>query len=201
MARTEQSILSGPRLAGALVLALVLASCSSTPSGPPSNQDNVCAIFDERPEWYEAAQAAALKWGAPIEVQMAIIWKESSFRAEARPPKEYALGLIPLGRPSSAYGYPQALDGTWEWYRSDTGNSGADRDDFDDASDFVGWYMAKTRQMIGIDMNDAFSQYIAYHQGHAGYRSGRWKGNDWLRQAAGKVASQAARYRVQLSNC
>ena len=132
---------------------------------------------------------------------MAIIWKESSFRAEARPPKRYALGLIPLGRPSSAYGYSQAIDGTWEWYRRDTGNSGADRNDFDDASDFIGWYMTKTRETNGIGMTDAYLQYIAYFKGHAGFRKGNWQNDNWLKRAAGKVAAQAARYRVQLPGC
>ena len=42
---------------------------------------------------------------------------------------------------SSAYGYAQALEGTWDDYRKDTGRRGADRDDFADSSDFIGWYM------------------------------------------------------------
>ncbi|MBK0401253.1 lytic transglycosylase, partial [Limibaculum sp. M0105] len=128
MARTEQPILSAARIAGLVALALALGSCSSTPSGPPRSQDDICAIFDERPDWRDATMASAARWGAPIEVQMAIIWRESSYRADARTPKQYALGFIPWGRVSSAYGYSQAIDGTWDWYRKDTGRSGADRD-------------------------------------------------------------------------
>ncbi|MDA1077172.1 MAG: lytic transglycosylase [Proteobacteria bacterium] len=178
-----------------------MGSCSSTPSGPPSAQDDICAIFAERPGWRDAALASAIRWGAPVEVQMAIIWKESSFRSEARPRKRYALGLIPWGRISSAYGYAQAIDSTWDWYRSESGNSGADRDDFEDASDFVGWYMGKTLVTSQILMHDAFNHYLAYHDGHTGFKRGDWKNKDWLRAVATQVADQAARYRGQLRSC
>lgn len=201
MARTEQPILSFPRLAGLMALALALASCASTPSGPPRSQDNICAIFDERPDWRDATLAAAARWGAPVEVQMAIIWRESSFRGDAKTPKKYALGLIPWGRVSSAEGYSQAIDGTWDWYRRETGNGGADRDDFEDSADFVGWYMAKTRDTNGLAMHDAFNQYLAYHEGHTGYRRGNWRSKGWLIGAADQVAGQANRYRAQLSTC
>ncbi|MEM0942873.1 MAG: hypothetical protein AAGI70_02900, partial [Pseudomonadota bacterium] len=85
--------------------------------GPPRAQNDVCAIFAERPAWRDAIRASALKWGAPEAVQMAIIWRESSFRAEARPPRTYFAGVVPTGRVSSAYGFAQAIDGTWDWYR------------------------------------------------------------------------------------
>jgi len=188
-------------LAGAMILALAVGSCSSTPSGPPSAANDICAIFDERPAWREAVLASAIRWGAPIEVQMAIIWQESGFRAEARPPKRYFLGLIPRGRASSAFGYAQAIDGTWDWYRRETGNRGADRDDFEDAADFVGWYMAKTLVSNGVLMHDAFRHYLAYHEGHAGYRRGDWQSKGWLQSSAGRVADQASLYRGQLQRC
>lgn len=201
MKKIEQWIPYLRPLAGALALALVVGSCSSTPSGPPRAQDDICAIFDERPTWRDAVLASAKRWGAPPEVQMAIIWKESSFRAEAKPPKRYALGFIPRGRASSAYGYAQAIDSTWDWYRRETGNRGADRNDFDDAADFVGWYMAKTMSTNGVQQYDAFAHYLAYHEGHTGYRRGDWQKKDWLRQAATRVADQAVRYRGQYHRC
>ncbi len=188
-------------VAGALALALAIGSCSSSPKGPPSALNDICAIFDERPDWRDAVVASAMRWGAPVEVQMAIMWHESRFRAEARPPKRYTLGFIPAGRVSSAYGYPQALDGTWDWYRRETGNRGADRDDFEDAADFVGWYMAKTFDLNGVQMHDAFSHYLNYHEGHTGFRRGDWQGKGRLRTVATRVADQAVRYRGQLSRC
>ncbi len=185
-------------------MALAVGSCSSSsspPNGPPSALNDICAIFEERPHWREAVVASALRWGAPVEVQMAIMWHESRFRAEARPPKRYAFGVIPAGRMSSAYGYPQAIDGTWDWYRRETGNRGADRDDFEDAADFVGWYMAKTEELNGVQMHDAFSHYLNYHEGHTGFRRGGWQNKTWLRRVATGVADQAVRYRGQLGRC
>ena len=203
MAGVEQKKTAALRLIFPALLVLAIGSCGSsrTYDGPPRAQNDVCQIFAERPDWRDATQASALKWGAPIEVQMAIMWRESSFRSEARPPKKYVAGVIPNGRISSAYGYSQALDGTWDWYRKDSGNSGADRTDFEDASDFVGWYMSKTLRSNGIDMFDAYNQYLAYHEGHAGYRRGNWRNKAWLVRAARQVADQAVLYRSQLGRC
>ncbi|MEL7462536.1 MAG: transglycosylase SLT domain-containing protein [Pseudomonadota bacterium] len=186
----------------AVVAALAVSACSFGPSGPPRDQNNICGILGERSSWGDALQDAENRWGAPPHVIAAIIWKESNFRAEARPPKKYAFfGLIPNGRVSSAYGYAQALDGTWDDYRDDTGNGWADRDDFDDAADFVGWYMSKTRQRNGLSMTDAYSQYLAYHEGHTGFKRGSWKSKGWLKNAASKVQRQAKRYEDQLRGC
>lgn len=180
---------------------LAIGSCSSTPEGPPRAQDDICAIFAERPAWREAMLASSARWGTPIAVKMAIIWRESSFRAEARPPKTYVAGVIPAGRASSAYGFSQAIDGTWDWYRRESGNRRADRTDFADAADFVGWYLTKSRASVGLSFADAYSHYLAYHEGHAGYRSGGWRAKAWLRKAAGQVERQSRRYGEQLRDC
>ena len=78
------------------------------------------------------------------------------------------LGIIPMGRQSSAYGYSQALDGTWEEYQKDQRRRGAKRDRIDDATDFMGWYMDETYERLGIPMSDARNQYLAYHEGRTG---------------------------------
>ena len=189
--------------AGLALLALALGSCSSPPEdlGPPRAQDDLCALFAERPGWREAAERAAARWDTPVELMMAIIWRESSFRAAVRPPRDHAFGVVPLGRPSTAYGYAQAIDGTWDWYREETGQRDADRTDFGHAVDFVGWYLDKTRDSNGVGPFDAFSHYIAYHEGHTGFRRGGWREKAWLQQAATGVAVQTARYRGQLSAC
>lgn len=183
----------------------VMAGCvdrgASDYSGAPSNPDNICAIFEERRGWREAAEASSRRWNAPVAIQMAVMWRESSFRGEARTQKKYVLGFIPNGRISSAYGYAQAIDGTWDWYVTETGNSRARRNDFDDAIDFIGWYLAKTRSSNGIGPNDAYNHYLAYHEGHTGYRRGSYHQKPWLTKAATQVAAQAARYRGQLSRC
>ena len=115
----------------------------------------------------------------PVAVQMATIYQESKFIGNARTPRQYALGVIPMGRQSSAYGYSQALDGTWEEYVDEVGGWGKSRDDIDDATDFMGWYMHQTTVRLGIPKTDARNQYLAYHEGRAGYARGSYKAKSW----------------------
>jgi len=187
------------RRIGALMLLAALSACSSG-DRRPTNVADICAIYRDNPQWARAAAQAEAKWGTPQEVKMAIIWRESAFRADARPPKTYFLG-VPTGRMSSAFGYAQALDGTWDWYRNETGNRGADREDFADAIDFVGWYTAKTRALNGVPPTDAFDQYLAYHEGHTGFRRGDWRSKPGVQRAASDVVRQSEIYRAQRARC
>lgn len=141
------------------------------------------------------------RWGVPVTVQMATMYRESKFVGDARTPRKYRLGFIPAGRMSSAYGYAQAIDGTWDWYRDDTGNRRARRDNFADASDFIGWYMDISNRRNGIAMRDAYRQYLAYHEGHGGYARGTYNKKRFLLRAAEEVRQMEARYRAQLAAC
>jgi hypothetical protein len=181
-----------------VLLLLSLAGCSTL---PPKNPANLCAIFHEKGDWYAATRKAQQRWGLPVPVQMAIINQESSYVEDARPPRQWFLGFIPLGRPTSAYGYGQATDSTWEWYRKATGHSGADRDDFDDVADFVGWYGHQSYTQLGIPKFDAYRQYLAYHEGHGGYKRHSHANKAWLLKVARTVQTTAGRYRKQLSGC
>ena len=180
------------------LVALLLWGCATL---PPSEPANICAIFAERDDWYAATRTAQTRWGIPAPVLMAIMQQESVFVADARPPRRWFLGFIPLSRPSTAYGYSQALDGTWARYQTSTGQSGAERDDFADAADFIGWYARQTQQELGIPPRDAYRQYLAYHEGQGGYARGSYRQKPWLIDVARKVDGQAARYRRQLAAC
>jgi hypothetical protein len=181
------------------VLPFFLFGCSTT---PPKNAADLCEIFYEKEDWYYSAADAREKWGVPIHVPMAMMYQESSFRHDARPPKDYIFfGLIPWGRVSSAYGYSQAKTPTWEDYIRETGNGGADRDDFDDAIDFMGWFIHKTHSVNGISKWDANAQYLNYHEGWGGYRRGSHKKKSWLINVAKKVKSRSLRYATQLKRC
>ncbi|MEL6567640.1 MAG: transglycosylase SLT domain-containing protein [Pseudomonadota bacterium] len=194
------------RLAVALIMslacgALFLASCQSTPP-TAREQANLCDIFDDRKNWYRAAAEAERNWGAPIALQMAIMQAESSFDADARPPRgRMFFGLLPGSRPSSAYGYAQAVDGTWETYKRASRNSGAERDDFDDAVDFIAWYANESRKQAGLAFADGGAHYLAYHEGWTGYRRGSYRSKDWLVRKASRVGATAERYGNQLSRC
>jgi len=149
----------------------------------------------------KAFQNTEKKWGVPVHVQMATIHQESRFVSDARTPHKYALGVIPMGRVSTAYGYSQALDGTWDDYQRATGKRFARRDRITDATDFMGWYMVTSRSKNGISLTNARNQYLAYHEGHTGYARGSYNRKAWLLDVANKVDRRADMYQAQLATC
>jgi len=185
----------------ALIVVVLLASCSGGPTSAPRNLDNACAILKERPEYYKAFRATERRWGVPVHVQMATIHQESKFIADARTPFRYVVGVIPMGRQSSAFGYGQALDATWDEYLSETGKRSAKRDRIKDASDFMGWYMTKSRTKNGIDLHDARNQYLAYHEGNTGFSRQSYNSKPWLITVASKVQQRADMYQGQIAGC
>jgi hypothetical protein len=185
----------------ASILLLFLASCGGGNFSAPNNLDDACAIVAERPSYLRAMQSTQRKWGVPVYVQMAIIHEESKFIGNARTPHQYALGVIPMGRQSSAYGYSQALDSTWDEYKAATHRANAKRDRISDATDFIGWYVSDTTQELGIAKTDARDQYLAYHEGRRGYAQKSYKGKPWLVNIANAVENRSEMYRAQLATC
>ncbi|SMF94209.1 hypothetical protein SAMN02949497_1518 [Methylomagnum ishizawai] len=181
-----------------LFIAAVLAACAAN---PPRNPADLCAIFREKTDWYAGAKQAQRRWGVPIPVQLAIINRESSFVEDARPPRYRLFGFIPLWHLSSAYGYGQVKDDTWDWYQARTHNDDADRDEFADVVDFIGWYVHQSHTQLGIAKHDAYRQYLAYHEGQGGYKRGTHANKVWLLKVARKVAADAGRYQRQLAGC
>jgi hypothetical protein len=189
------------RLFRALILLLFLASCGSGKFSAPRELDDACAIVSQRPEYLRAFKATERKWGVPVSVQMATMYQESKFIGNARTPHRYALGIIPMGRQSSAYGYSQALDATWEEYQKDAGGRSAKRDRIRDAADFMGWYMAQSQESLGIPLWDAENHYLAYHEGRTGFARQSYNSKPWLIAVADAVGSRSLRYSTQLQNC
>lgn len=185
----------------ALIALLVLASCGGGQSTAPRGLDDACVIVQQRPEYLRAFRATERRWGVPVHVQMATIHQESKFISNARTPFRYAAGVIPMGRQSSAYGYSQALDATWEEYQRETGRHRARRDRIKDASDFMGWYMTTTNKRNGVALTDARNQYLAYHEGQTGFARGSYNSKTWLVQVAGNVDARANMYATQLAGC
>ena len=185
----------------AMMIVLLVASCGGGQTSAPRELDNACAILKERPEYYKAFRATERKWGVPVHVQMATIHQESKFIGDARTPFKYVLGVIPMGRQSSAFGYSQALDGTWDEYVKSAGRRSAKRDRITDATDFMGWYMNQSRSRNGIMLHDARNQYLAYHEGHTGYARQSYNQKAWLVGVAGKVDARANMYQNQIAGC
>ena len=186
-----------------LAIVMLVASCGGGGGNfkAPRDLDNACSIVAQRPAYLRAMKSAERRWGVPVAVQMASIHQESKFVGDARTPHQFALGIIPIGRQSSAYGYSQALDGTWAEYQQERGGRGARRDDIRDATDFMGWYMHGSTQRLGISKQDAASQYLAYHEGRTGFANGSYRAKSWLMAVAGRVQARAEMYQVQLISC
>lgn len=186
------------RLLWLVVVLALLTGCVST---PPDNPENICDVFDDKRGWYKDARKSSRRWGTDISVMMAMMYQESSFRARAKPPRTKILWVIPGPRPASAYGYAQAIDETWDAYRRSTGRRGADRNDFDDAIDFIGWYNDQSQRRNSIAKSDAYHLYLAYHEGHGGFAKRSFKNKQWLKDVATRVSKRAGTYRAQLDRC
>lgn len=184
-----------------LGILLLLVSCGGGEYSAPRNLDNACSVLEQRPKYLTAMKRSERQWGVPIHVQMATIYQESKFIGNAKTPHRFALGIIPMGRQSSAYGYSQALDGTWDDYVKATRNHGARRNRITDATDFIGWYMDQSEKKLGISKWDATSQYLAYHEGHAGFSRGSHNEKAWLLRVSAEVGARAELYQRQLIAC
>ena len=178
-----------------VLLILLVSACSSI----PKNTSNSCSIFNERYLWYKHSKKTEEKWGTPIYVQLAIIKMESDFDWLAKPARQKIFKVIPFKRPSSSFGYSQAVKGTWEQYKNETGNKFASRTRFKDSVDFIGWYTNKTESILKISKKDAFRQYLAYHEGWGAYKN--YRNNQKVIGLAKKVKNQSDKYRSQLKKC
>lgn len=181
-----------------LLFSLLLISCVKQ---PPANIENVCHIFKEYPQWYRDAKDVERRWKVPVPVQMAIVHQESKFRASAKPPRGKLLWIIPWKRPSTAYGYAQALNGTWREYKRNNGGLFSSRDSFGDGVDFIGWYANGAYRKAGVPRYDAYSLYLAYHEGVGGYQRKTYLQKPWLISVARKVKAKSQLYAAQLNSC
>lgn len=184
-----------------IALLLALASCAR----PPSQIRNACAIFEQKDgafgNWKRAARSVEREYGVPVPILMATIYTESSFRARARPPRRYILGFIPWKRVSTAYGYSQALDGTWARYQRETGRYLARRTDFADAIRFIGWYHYQSHLRNGIPFSQPYNIYLAYHSGQDGYSRGAYRARPEALAGAKRFAAITAIYAEQMRRC
>jgi hypothetical protein len=165
---------------------------------------NACLMLKENKDWLRSLHKTNKKWGVPISVQLAIIYHESSFYHKARPINHSKKSFLQFWKKkylSTAYGFSQALDGTWYDYMKSTKNYGADRDSFKDSTDFIGWYADNASKVLGLKKNDAKYLYLAYHEGLGGYRKGSYKKKKWLMSKSNKVRRSSVEYSKEINKC
>lgn len=185
------------QLIGTVLSACFIVGCAVT---PPRQQENICAVFDQYPDWYDYAKASEAKWGTPPHILMAFIQRESSYRQYALPPYKW-YWFIPVGRKSSAKGYAQIQGPAWEDYTAETGGLFKSRNDIKDTLDFIGWYNNGSNKRLGISKWDPRRLYLAYHEGYGGYRRGSYRKKPGVVRAANEVNRLAGMYGKQLRRC
>ena len=176
---------------------LLVASCSSVPKYP----QNACKIFGENYLWYKSAKKSSEKYGAPIHIILAFVNKESGFNRWAKPKRTKLFKIVPYKRPSSSFGYSQAVNKTWELYKSETNNPLALRSRFKDSVMFIGWYIKKTNNINKIPLNDPYRQYLNYYLGWGSYAKKVYKTDKKAIIFAKKVQEQSKIYKKQLKEC
>jgi len=178
-----------------IIIILFLFGCGTV----PRDTSNACLIFSENYFWFKAVKSSEKKWGVPIELQMAIIQRESDFDWLAVPEWDKLFKIIPYKRKSSSLGYSQAVNATWEQFQRETDQKYALRISFYDSVDFIGWYINKTNEILKISKNDYFKQYIAYHEGWGNYKN--YKKSKVVIPYAKEVEKMAIKYREQMNQC
>ena len=191
----------GRRALGAFLLVFLGLWFWNRPEPPPKQVDDLCELFEEKPSWYRSARRSQDEFRISIGLQMAVLRHESGFRAKARPPRRKILWIFPGPRLSTAFGYAQVLDSTWDDYRTQTGRAGARRHRFGDAIHFAGWYLEELHHLTGVPRDGAEHLYLAYHEGPGGYRQGTWRDRPDLRRLARGIAQRAKTYQQQLEGC
>ena len=180
-----------------LVIFFFLVSCSSVPKYPA----NACKIFGEKYLWYKHAKKSSKVYNVPIHIILAFINKESGFNRWAKPKRTKLFKIVPYKRPSSSFGYSQAVKKTWELYKTETDNPLALRTRFKDSVYFISWYISKTNKINKIPLNDAYRQYLNYYLGWGNYANKLYKSDKKAIIFAKSVQKQSKIYKNQLKEC
>jgi len=179
------------------IIFFFIASCSSVPKYP----QNACKIFGEKYFWYKHTKKSSETYGVPTYVILAFINKESGFNRFAKPKRSKLFKIIPYKRPSSSFGYSQAVKKTWELYKTETDNPLALRTRFKDSVMFIGWYISKTKKINKIPVSDSYRQYLNYYLGWGNYAKKAYKTDKKSIIFAKSVEKQSKIYKSQLSEC
>jgi len=176
---------------------LLVTSCSSIPKYP----QNACKIFGQNYLWYKSIKKSSDLYNAPIHIILAFVNKESGFNRWAKPKRTKLFKVIPYKRPSTSFGYSQAVNKTWELYKIETENPLALRSRFKDSVMFIGWYISKTHKINKIPLNDSYRQYLNYYLGWGSYAKKKYKTDKNSIIYAKNVEKQSKMYKNQLRAC
>ncbi|WP_150467353.1 transglycosylase SLT domain-containing protein [Francisella sp. SYW-9] len=154
---------------------------------------NICQVLKHHPSWRNSLIKADKRYNISPAFTLAVIHQESKFHANAK------------NRHSSAFGYAQAVDGTWRIFQKDV-EPYAKRNDFNDSVEFIDWYMAQLAHKLHIKTSNSFDLYLAYMLGEGGYRDymdNSYKSSSMLHREAiaAKVRLKSQVYSLELKDC
>ena len=179
------------------IIFFFLVSCSSV----RKYSSNACKIFGEKYLWYKHVKKSCQTYGALPHIILAFVNKESGFNRWAKPKRTKLFKIVPYKRPSSSFGYSQAVKKTWELYKKETNNPLALRTRFKDSVMFIGWYISKTNKINKIPLSDSYRQYLNYYLGWGNYAKKTYKTDKKAIIFAKSVEKQAKIYKNQLKEC
>jgi hypothetical protein len=168
-----------------------LAGCASiTPSWAPTWAGGsetatvealpaTCTLLERQGRLRVALQNARGEWGLEPAVALALLEP-------------------PLGGGRKRHVLP--FGNTWDEYRIARSNWSATTDNIDDAVDFLGWGVARNRQMLQLDIAQVDALYLAYRLGPGAYSQGVHRGI-WIEKEAERVAARASLYSDELQRC
>ena len=186
-----------PSLFSILILLFFISSCSSVPKYP----QNACKIFGQKYLWYKSAKKSSDTYGAPIHIILAFVNKESGFNRWAKPKRNKLFKIVPYKRPSSSFGYSQAVNKTWDLYKNENKKPAALRISFKNSSDFIGWYFWKTNKINKVSLKDTRNMYLNYYLGWTAYKNKAYEKDRKAIILAKNVEKQAKIYKNQLREC
>ena len=179
------------------IILFFIVSCSSV----PKNYSNACKLFSEKYLWYKHVKKSSQTYGALPHIILAFVNKESGFNRWAKPKRTKLFKIVPYKRPSSSFGYSQAVKKTWELYKKETNNPLALRTRFKDSVMFIGWYISKTNKINKIPLSDSYRQYLNYYLGWGNYAKKAYKTDKKSIIFAKSVEKQSKIYKSQLREC
>ena len=185
----------------ALILFGFMAACGSSNHVAPRNLNDACSIIDQRPNYLTAMKRTERRLGRAGRGADGHDLPGKQIHRQRPHPAPVRAWRDPHGPPKLGLWIRQALDGTWDEYKQEQGGWGRRRDDIADATDFMGWYFAKSQRDLGISVADARNQYLAYHEGRTGYRRGSHRNKSWLLRVSSEVEGRAIMYDTQLRSC
>ena len=137
----------------------------------------------------------------PISTILAVINKESGFKRFAKPPRHKLFKIIPYRRPSSSFGFSQAINKTWELYKKENNKPTALRISYRSSSDFVGWYFWKANKINKVSLSNTRDLYLNYYLGFSAYKNKAYRTDKKAIIFAMSVEKQAKVYKNQLREC